>query len=83
MRAVFGSNSQMWSGKLSQEQQDRWSYAGSQVMRHPSLGQKGPPAGQQFCQASNSGLPRGQRGRETGRRSAKTAFSWRERGWVS
>jgi hypothetical protein len=62
MRAVFGRNAQMWSGKLSQEQQDRWNYAGPLVNSHARLAQKGPLTGQQFCQAINSvrgrvGLP--------------------------
>jgi hypothetical protein len=62
MRAVFGHNSQMWSGKLTQEQRDRWNYAGPQAMSHPRLSQKGPLTGPQFWQAINSvrgrvGLP--------------------------
>ena len=62
MRAVFGSTSQVWSGKLTDEQQDRWNAAGPKVMSHPSLAQKGPLTGQQFHQAINSvrgcvGLP--------------------------
>ena len=62
MRALFGHNSQMWSGKLSQEQRDRWNAAGPQVMSHPQLAQKGPLTGQQFWQSVSSlralvGLP--------------------------
>jgi hypothetical protein len=62
MRAIFGAISQAWSGKLTDDQHDRWNYAASQVMSHPTLGQKGPLSGQQFHQAINSvrgcvGLP--------------------------
>jgi hypothetical protein len=54
MRAVFGSASRMWSGKLTEEQRDRWNAAGPNVMSHPRLAQKGPLTGQQFWQAINS-----------------------------
>lgn len=62
MRGFFGSRSRMWSGTLSEAQRDRWTYAGSQVMSHPRLGQKGPLSGQQFWQSVSSiralvGLP--------------------------
>lgn len=61
-RAEFGSNSRMWSAKLSQEQRDRWCAAAGQVMSQPRLSQKGPLTGQQFWQAISSvrsvvGLP--------------------------
>jgi hypothetical protein len=60
--AIFGSNSPKWGGKLSEEQRDRWTLAGAQVMSHPRLAQKGPLTGQQFWQAistvrSTVGLP--------------------------
>jgi hypothetical protein len=60
--ARFGSNSQKWSAKLSDEQHGRWILAGAQVMSHPRLGQKGPLTGQQFWQAISTvrttvGLP--------------------------
>ena len=60
--AVFGGNSRKWSTKPSDEQRDRWTLAGAQVMSHPRLGQKGPLTGQQFWQAISSvratvGLP--------------------------
>ena len=54
MRTVFGSASRMWSGKLTEEQRDRWNAAGPNVMSYPRLGQKGPLTGQQFWQAINS-----------------------------
>jgi hypothetical protein len=61
-RAEFGSNSRMWSGRLTQEQRDRWCAAGGQVMSHPRLGQRGPLTGQQFWQSISNvrsvvGLP--------------------------
>jgi hypothetical protein len=60
--AIFGSNSPKWGGKLSEEQRNRWTLAGAQVMSHPRLGQKGPLTGQQFWQAISTvraivGLP--------------------------
>ncbi len=60
--AAFGGNSRKWAGKLSQEQRDRWTLGGAQVMSHPRLAQKGPLSGQQFWQAISSvratvGLP--------------------------
>jgi hypothetical protein len=60
--AVFGGNSRKWSGKLSDEQHDRWILAGAQVLSHPRLAQKGPLTGQQFWQAISTvraivGLP--------------------------
>ncbi len=60
--AVFGGNSRKWSTKPSDEQRDRWTLAGAQVMSHPRLGQKGPLTGQQFWQAISTvrdlvGLP--------------------------
>src|ERR1035441_287752 len=59
---VFGNNSRKWSAKLSEEQRDRWTLAGAQVMSHPRLAQKGPLTGQQFWQAISTvratvGLP--------------------------
>jgi hypothetical protein len=54
MRAIFGNVSRMWSGMLTDEQQDRWNYAASQVMSHPTLSQRGALSGQQFHQAINS-----------------------------
>jgi hypothetical protein len=62
MRAIFGNNSRMWSGTLSQEQRDRWCATGPQVMSHPRLAQRGPLTGQQFWQSISSvrglvGLP--------------------------
>jgi len=50
-RTAFGNNSQMWGGKLTQAQRDRWNLAGPQVMSHPRLAQRGPLTGQQFWQA--------------------------------
>ena len=60
--AVFGNNSRKWGARLSEEQRDRWTLAGAQVMSHPRLGQKGPLTGQQFWQAISTvraivGLP--------------------------
>src|ERR1017187_274975 len=60
--SVFGSNSPKWGGRLSEEQRNRWTLAGAQVMSHPRLAQKGPLTGQQFWQAistvrSTVGLP--------------------------
>ncbi|MGO8926665.1 MAG: hypothetical protein ACLQU3_07245 [Limisphaerales bacterium] len=60
--AVFGGNSRKWGGRLSEEQRDRWTLAGAQVMSHPRLAQKGPLTGQQFWQAISTvraivGLP--------------------------
>jgi hypothetical protein len=60
--AAFGGNSRKWAGKLSQEQRDRWTLGGAQVMSHPRLAQKGPLSGQQLWQAISSvratvGLP--------------------------
>ena len=60
--AVFGNNSRKWSARLSEEQHDRWTLAGAQVMSHPRLAQKGPLTGQQFWQAISTvravvGLP--------------------------
>jgi hypothetical protein len=62
VRAIFGSNSRMWSARLTQEQRDRWSAAGSQAMTHPRLGDYGPMTGQQFWQSISNvravvGLP--------------------------
>jgi hypothetical protein len=54
MRGVFGSNSQMWSRRLSQEQRDRWNLAGPRVMSHPQLAQSGPLTGQLLWQSINS-----------------------------
>jgi hypothetical protein len=54
MRGAFGHHSQSFSRKLSQEQQDRWIYAGAQVMSDPRLGQSGPLTGQQFYTSINS-----------------------------
>ena len=54
MRGVFGSNSQMWSRRLSQEQRDRWNLAGPRVMSHPRLAQSGPLTGQLLWQSINS-----------------------------
>jgi len=60
--AVFGGNSRKWGAKLSEEQRDRWTLAGAQVLSHPRLAQKGPLTGQQFWQAISTvraivGLP--------------------------
>src|ERR1017187_6022237 len=49
--AIFGRNSPKWGGKLSEEQRDRWTLAGAQVLSHPRLAQKGPLTGQQLWQA--------------------------------
>jgi hypothetical protein len=62
MRAVFGSTSRTWSGKLTDEQQDRWNAAAGKVMSHPTLSQGAALNGQLFHQAINSvrgcaGLP--------------------------
>jgi hypothetical protein len=62
MRGLFGNLSQGWGPKLRQEQRDRWSLAGSRVMSHPRLSQRGPLSGQQLWQSINSvrgrvGLP--------------------------
>ncbi len=48
---VFGNYSRKWGGKLSEEQRERWTLAGAQVMSHPRLAQKGPLTGQQLWQA--------------------------------
>ncbi len=56
MRAVFGRNSRMWSASLTQEQQDHWNYAGSQVMTHPRLATYGPMSGEQLFTGLNSVL---------------------------
>ncbi len=56
MHAVFGSASQMWGGKLTQAQRDRWSLAGGEVMSHPRLAQRGPLTGEQFFTGINSVL---------------------------
>jgi hypothetical protein len=61
MWRVFGSNSQMWSHTLSEDQRHRWCAAGAKVMSS-RLGQKGPLSGQQFWQSISSvrgcvGLP--------------------------
>jgi hypothetical protein len=45
---IFGINSQKWSAKLSDEQQNRWIMAGAQVMSHPRLATRGPLTGQQL-----------------------------------
>ena len=60
--AIFGRNSPKWGGKLSEEQRDRWTLAGAQVMSHPRLAQKGTLTGQQLWQAISTvrsivGLP--------------------------
>jgi hypothetical protein len=60
--AIFGSNSPKWGGRLSEEQRDRWTLAGAQVLSHPRLAQKGPLTGQQLWQAISTvrsivGLP--------------------------
>ncbi|MGO8925547.1 MAG: hypothetical protein ACLQU3_01295 [Limisphaerales bacterium] len=60
--AAFGNNSRKWSARLSEEQRDRWTLAGAQVMSHPRLAQKGPLTGQQCWQAISTvravvGLP--------------------------
>ena len=60
--AIFGGNSRKWSARLSEEQRDRWTLAGAQVLSHPRLAQKGALTGQQFWQAISSvraivGLP--------------------------
>ena len=62
MWRVFGSNSQMWSRTLSEDQRHRWCATGAKVMSYPRLGQKGPLSGQQFWQSISSvrgcvGLP--------------------------
>jgi len=59
---VFGSKSQMWSARLSDEQQERWILACAQVMSHPRLATKGPLTGQQLWTAISTvrdlvGLP--------------------------
>ena len=54
MHAVFGNASQMWGGKLTQAQRDRWSLAGGEVMSHPRLAQRGPLTGEQLFTGINS-----------------------------
>ena len=54
MRAVFGNSSRLWSGKLTEDQRNRWCAAGPKVMSHPRLGQRGPLTGQQLWQSINS-----------------------------
>ncbi len=49
MRSVFGHHAQVFSHKLTDEQQDRWAYAASQVMSDPRFGQ-GALTAQQFYQ---------------------------------
>ena len=56
MRGVFGSNSQGWGRRLSQEQRNRWNVAGPQVMSRPRCGQCGPLTGQQLYEGINSVL---------------------------
>jgi hypothetical protein len=58
MRGVFGHYSQAWGKALTQEQRDRWNYAGPQVMSRPRCGQRGPLSGQQFFERVNCILSR-------------------------
>ena len=46
--ALFGNNSRKWSARLSDEQADRWNLAGSEVMSHPRLAERGPLTGHQL-----------------------------------
>ena len=52
MHAVFGCYSQAWGRRLTQDQRDRWNYAGPKVMSHSRLG-KGPLSGAQHFEAVN------------------------------
>ena len=54
MRGAFGHHSQVYSWKLSEEQLQRWIFAGAQVMSDPRLGQNGPLTGQQLYTSINS-----------------------------
>ena len=45
---LFGNNSRKWGVRLSEDQRDRWTLAGSQVMSHPRLAERGPLTGQQL-----------------------------------
>jgi hypothetical protein len=54
MRGAFGHHSQVYSRKLGDEQLDRWTLAGAQVMSDPRLGQNGPLTGQQLYTSINS-----------------------------
>jgi len=56
MRGVFGSYAQMWGGKLSQEQRDRWNEEGPKVWSHPRCGTRGKQTGEQFFTGINSVL---------------------------
>ncbi len=53
VREIFSSVSRMWSGTLTEEQQDRWNAAGPQVLSHPQLSTRGPLTGQELCQSVN------------------------------
>jgi hypothetical protein len=46
--SLFGSVSRKWSALLSDEQHDRWTLAGAQVMSHPRLAEHGPLTGHQL-----------------------------------
>ena len=54
MRGAFGHHSQVYSHQLSDEQLDRWTLAGAQVLSDPTLGQSGVLSGQQLYTAINS-----------------------------
>ena len=54
MRGAFGHHSQVFSRKLSDDQLNRWSLAGAQVMSDPRLGQNGPLTAQQLYTSINS-----------------------------
>jgi hypothetical protein len=54
MRGAFGHHSQGYSRTLSEEQRQRWIFAGAQVMSDPRLGQNGPLTGQQLYTSINS-----------------------------
>ena len=56
MRRVFGSNPQMWGGKLSQAQRDLWNVEGPKVWSHPRCGTRGKLTGEQFFTGINSVL---------------------------
>ena len=58
MHGVFGGFAQAWGRRLTQEQRDRWNFAGPQVLSHPRLGQRGPLTGQQHFEQVNCILSR-------------------------
>lgn len=56
MRAIFGSASSGWGGKLTEAERQRWVVAAQTAPSHPWLGQYSPLSGQQLCTKINSTL---------------------------